>query len=568
MKNLEVADIFNKIADILELKGANPFRIRAYQRAAQNIQDLSEDIEEISKREELEKLPGIGKDLALKIKEIIEAGGLNHYEELKSEMPAGLLELLSVPGLGPKTIKLLYENLKIDSIGQLEKMAQGHKLQGLPGLQAKTEENILRGIELIRQRKERMPLGLALPLAEEIINSLKKMAQVKRISPAGSLRRKKETIGDIDILVTSGEPEPVMDLFTRLPYAEKILAHGRTKSSIITREGIQVDLRVVNPDSFGAALCYFTGSKAHNIHIRDMAKSKGLKINEYGVFREKSGRNLAGKEEEDVYKTINLSLIPPELREDRGEIETALEGRLPRLIELGQIKGDLHVHSKWSDGYHSIEELARAAQDRGYEYIAVADHSKSLTVAGGLTEEELLKKIEEIRKLNKKLKNFRILAGAEVDIRSDGSLDYGDDILRRLDIVIAAIHTGFKQSKEILTGRIVKAMQNSLVHIIAHPTGRLMGVRDAYELDMEEILKTARETNTALEINAYPERLDLDDINSRRAKEAGVKLAISTDAHHLVQLNTMSLGVSVARRAWLEKKDVLNTIPLEKLLRK
>ena len=568
MKNLEVADIFNKIADILELKGDNPFRIRAYQRAAQNIQDLSEDIEEISKREELEKLPGIGKDLALKIKEIIETGGLNHYEELKSEMPAGLLELLSVPGLGPKTIKLLYENLKIDSIGQLEKMAQGHKLQGLPGLQAKTEENILRGIELIRQRKERMPLGLALPLAEEIINSLKKMAQVKRISPAGSLRRKKETIGDIDILVTSGEPETVMDLFTRLPYAEKIIAHGRTKSSIITREGIQVDLRVVSPDSFGAALCYFTGSKAHNIHIRDMAKSEGLKINEYGVFREKSGRKLAGKEEEDVYKTINLSLIPPELREDRGEIETALEGRLPRLIELGQIKGDLHVHSKWSDGYHSIEELARAAQDRGYEYIAVADHSKSLTVAGGLTEEELLKKIEEIRKLNKKLKNFRILAGAEVDIRSDGSLDYGDDILRRLDIVIAAIHTGFKQSKEILTGRIVKAMQNSLVHIIAHPTGRLMGVRDAYELDMEEILKTARETNTALEINAYPERLDLDDINSRRAKEAGVKLAISTDAHHLVQLNTMSLGVSVARRAWLEKKDVLNALPLEKLLRK
>ncbi len=568
MRNLEVADIFNKIADILELKGDNPFRVRAYQRAAQNIQDLSEEIEEISKREELEKLPGIGKDLALKIKEIIETGGLKHYEELKSEMPAGLLDLLAIPGLGPKTIKLLYESSKIDNIGQLEKMARDHKLQGLPGLQAKTEENILRGIELIRQRKERMPLGLALPLAEEIIDSLKKMAYVKRITPAGSLRRKKETIGDIDILVTSGEPEPVMDLFTRLPCAEKILAHGRTKSSIITREGIQVDLRVVSPDSFGAALCYFTGSKAHNIHIRDMAKSKGLKINEYGVFREKSGRKLAGKEEEDIYKTINFPLIPPELREDRGEIETALEGRLPRLVELSHIKGDLHIHSKWSDGYHSIEELARAAQSKGYEYIAVADHSKSLTVAGGLTEEELLKKIEEIHKLNKKLKNFRILTGAEVDIRSDGSLDYSDDILRRLDIVIAAIHTGFKQSKEVLTGRIVKAMRNSMVHIIAHPTGRLMGVRDAYELDMEEILKTARETNTALEINAYPERLDLNDINSRRAKEAGVKLAISTDAHHLVQLNTMSLGVSVARRTWLEKKDVLNTLPLEKLLRK
>lgn len=568
MKNHLVSETFTSIADILEIKGENPFRIRAYRRAALNIESLSEDIEDIANRDGLKDIPGIGEDLAKKIKELVSTGSLEYLDKLKKEIPQGVLDLMSIPSVGPKKAKLLYDNLNIKSIDELEKAARKHKLSGLPGLKDKTEENILKGIGIIKKSKERVPLGNALPLALEIIGELKKLKAVKKISYAGSVRRMKETIHDIDILIASDKPALVMDKFVKLPLIERVLAKGETKSSALTKDKMQVDMRVVAPKSYGAALVYFTGSKQHNIKIRERAVRMKLKVNEYGVFKEPSEKWIAGETEEDVYKALKLSLVPPEMREDQGEIEAASAGRLPKLIETKDIKGDFHIHSKWSDGGNSIEELAKAAIARGYEYIAICDHSVGLKVAGGVPEKELLKHIKDIRQLNKKLKGFKILTGAEVDINSDGSLDYKDDILRELDFAIAAIHIGFKQSRDVLTSRILKAMDNRYVRSIAHPTGRLMGVRDAYELDFDKVFKAARETNTHLEINAYPQRLDLTDINVRRAKGFGAPLVIATDSHITEQLDNMAFGVAVARRGWCEKKDVLNTYSLAEVLKR
>jgi len=565
MKNREVAKIFNNIADILEIKGENPFRIRAYRRAAQNIESLTEDITSLVEKKAIEKIPGIGKDLAQKIEEIVTTGRLKFYQDLKREVPEGLADLLSVPSLGPKTAKLLYDELKIKDIEDLEKAARSHKLLGIPGIREKTEENILRGIEMLKRGKERQPLGRVLPMAIEILKGLEESKAVKRLSLAGSLRRMKDTIRDIDILATSTDPAMVMRTFVNLPQVKEVLARGITKSSIITHEGIQVDLRVVDEDSFGAALAYFTGSKAHNIRLREMAMKRGLKINEYGVFNEKTGKKMAGRDEEDIYRALDLPYIPPELREDMGEIEAAVKGELPDLVELKDIKGDFHVHSKWSDGSHTLEELAMAARQRGYEYLAITDHSKSLGIARGLTGEALIELKKEVDALNKRLRGLRLLAGTEVDIRGDGTIDYPPEVLSRLDIVVAAIHSGFRQGKEQMTKRLVSAMKNPFVHIIAHPTGRLLGERDGYDLDMDVVLMAAKETNTALEINGYPLRLDLNDINSKRAKEIGAKLVISTDAHIISQLDYMENGVKVARRGWLSKDDILNTLPWERL---
>ena len=566
MISIKIAKIFEDIADMLEIKGDNPFRIRAYRKVARNIRTLTDELEKFADEGRLDQIPGIGKGMKEKIYEILDTGRLQFYEELKSVIPPSLVKLISIPGVGPKLAKRFYEELDIRDIEHLEKMAKEHRLAELEGIKEKTEENIIKGIEMVKRGLERMTLGIAIPIADEIVNRLNELPEVKRISIAGSLRRRKETIGDIDILTTSSNSKKIMDTFINLPLVERVLVCGDTKSSIITYDGIHVDLRVVESESYGAALAYFTGSKAHNIRIRQIAMNNGLKINEYGIFDKKGNKKLAGENEEDIYKVLNLPFIVPELREDRGEIEAVRENRLPDLVELSEIKGDLHVHTTWSDGRNSIEEMVNATIEKGYEYIAISDHSQSLKIAGGLSEEKLARQIEKIKELNKKYKNFTILASSEVDIKADGSLDYPDELLERLDTVVAAVHTRFKMPRHEMTKRIIKAIQNPYVNILAHPTGRLLGMRDAYEIDLDEILKVAKRNNVALEINAFPERLDLNDINCRKAKDYGVLISINTDSHITNQLDHMTLGVSVARRGWLESENIINTKPIEEIL--
>ena len=566
MRNVEIARLFNNIADYLEVKDENPFRIRAYRRAAQAIEGLPEDIAAIAERGGLLVVPGIGKDLATKIQEYLKRGAVGYLEELRKEIPAGVIELLGIHGVGPKTAKVLYEQKAVDSVDKLEEMAKTGALAGLPGIKAKTAENILKGIAVWRSGRERMPLGSALLLAEAILDRLRSLKEVNQIEPAGSLRRMKETVKDIDILVSSTKPARVMDVFVGLDNAAEVLAHGETKSSVRLRENIQVDLRVVEPDCFGAALQYFTGSKQHNIRVRELAQRKRLKISEYGVFNEKTGRLVAGKTEAEVYEAVGLPFIPPELREDGGEIEAGLEERLPRLVALADIRGDLQMHTTWSDGGHSLAELAEGVRAKGYQYMPVTDHSKSTTVAGGMKEEQVLQMIAEVRALNKTLKGFRVLAGCEVDLKADGSLDYPDDILRQLDLVLVSVHSRFKMAREEMTARIVRALRHPLVHMLGHPTGRLIGERGAYELDMEAVLQAARATGAAVEINASPSRLDLNDLHARRAKELGLQIAINTDAHTVGQLDYMRFGVSVARRGWLTPADILNTQPEKQLV--
>ncbi len=567
MKNQQIAKIFSEISELLELKGENVFRIRAYRRAAQNMDGLSKDVSTLS-QEELESIPGIGKDLAGKIHEFLETGKIAKHEELKREIPGGVLQLLTVPGLGPKKAKMLFEQLKVKSVDGLEAAIRKGKLAGLPGIQKKTEENILKGIEFIKRGAERRPLGRALPLAEDIVRRIKDIAPVDNIEVAGSIRRRKDTVKDIDILTTSKQPEAVMDAFVKLPHVSRVLMHGPTKSSVITEDGIQVDLRVVDADSFGAALLYFTGSKQHNIKLREMAVRAGLKISEYGVFKEPGEKRIGGKKEEDVYKALKLPFIPPELREDTGEIEAALAGKLPDLVMLDDIKGDLHVHTNWSDGSHDLGALVQAAKKKGYSYLAITDHTKGLGVAHGLDEKRLAEEIKLIDETNKKLSGFRVLKGIEIDIRSDGRLDLPDDALAGLDIVVASIHSGFKQTQAQITERLISAVRNPCVSVIAHPTGRLIGERDAYAVDMEAVLKEAAKYGVAMEINAYPLRLDLNDLHAKMAKELGVPLVISTDTHVTSQFDFMAYGVAIARRGWAEKKDVLNTLESDQLIKR
>jgi DNA polymerase (family 10) len=565
MKNKLVVEIFRDVAEILEIKGENVFRIRAYLRAADTVEGLAEDLETIAAQGRLTDIPGIGKDLSAKIEEIITTGKLAFLEELKKTIPDGLLELLNIPSVGPKTAKLLSDTLQIKSVSDLKKAIEAGKLANIPGIKEKTVENIAKGIALLERGKERMPLGQAIAQAENFQRALQGLKEVQSLSVAGSLRRRRETIRDIDILVVSEQPQKVMDTFTRLEPVKDILAHGPTKASIRTKDDIQVDCRVVEAGSFGAALLYFTGSKNFNIRMRMLAQKKGWKINEYGVF--KGARSLAGKSEEEIFKLFKLDYIPPELREDTGEIDLARKHALPQLVELADIKGDLHVHSKWSDGQNTIAEMAKAAQAKGYAYIAVTDHSQSLKVANGLSISDLAEKKAEIERVNKSLKGLRVLFGTEVDIDSNGDIDYPDDVLKGFDLVVAAVHTGFKQSKEQITRRMVKACRNKHVHMISHPTGRLWGTRDAYEVDMEEVMKAAADTNTILEVNAFPQRLDLNDMHCRLAREKGVKVAVNTDAHVTAHLENMYLGLYVARRGWMEAQDVVNTRTLPQLLK-
>ncbi len=567
MKNQEIADIFNEIAEFLEFKNENVFRIRAYRRAALNIETLSRDVASLS-LQELEEVPGIGKDLAAKVREYLETGRIAKHEELKQGAPAGLLELLRVPGLGPKKAKMLSDKLKVKGIDDLEEAIHAGRLAGLPGIQKKTEENILKGIAFLKRGNERKPLGRVLPLVEEIIRGVRDNAPVDRIEVAGSIRRWKDTVRDIDILAASKDPAAVMSAFVKLPQTGRVLAHGDTKSSIITNDGVQVDLRVVEEDSFGAALQYFTGSKQHNIKLREMGVRAGLKINEYGVFRGPGEKKIGGKKEEDVYNALKLAFIPPELREDAGEIEAALEGRLPDLVTLQDIKGDLHVHTKWSDGSHELDAIVQEAKKRGYRYIAVTDHTKGLGVAHGLDTTRLREQMQLIDSANEKLRGFKIVKGTEIDIRTDGRLDLPDEALADLDIVVASVHSGFNQPKEQITKRLLAAIRSPSVTVIAHPTGRLIGERDAYAVDMEAVLKEAAKYGVAMEINAYPLRLDLNDQYVKMAKDYGVPLVINTDMHVSNQFDFMAYGVSVARRGWVEKKDVLNTLEYEQVIQR
>ena len=566
MRNLEIAKLFHEIADLLEIKDENIFKIRAYRRAAMNLESLTEEIEAVAAHGGLAEIAGIGKDLAAKIQQAIETGRLEYLEGLRAEIPRGVVKLMAIPGVGPKTAKLLFQQLQVDSVEKLEALALQGQLLGLPGVKQKTVENILKGIQVVKAGRERMPLGRALPLAHELVQILETLPDVKQISLAGSLRRMRETVKDVDLLITSTKPAKVMAVFTALPQVAEVLLQGETKATIRHREGIQVDLRVVEPDCFGAALQYFTGSKAHNIRVRELAVRKGLKVSEYGIFNEATGTRIAGATEEEVYTAIGLPYIPPELREDAGEIEAAIEGRLPELLTLSDLRGDLHAHTHWTDGHHPMEALIEAAQRRGYEYIIVSDHSRAVTIASGLSEEKLLEQIGQIRPLSKKYTKIRILAGSECDILADGSLDFSDRVLTQLDIAVCAVHSRFKQDRAGMTARIVKALANPYVHIFAHPTGRLIGERDPYDVDLEAVFAAAKQYGKALEINAQPSRLDLNDHHARRAKELRVRLAISTDTHSLNQLDNMSLGVATARRAWIEKSDVINTWPLDRLL--
>jgi len=561
MKNREIAEIFEKMADILDFKGENPFKINAYRKAARVIGDLRDDIEAIYKQGKLKDIPGVGTGIAKKIEEYLTTGKMTKYEEVAKGVPDGLVELLSIQDLGPKTLAAAYDKLGVNNLDDLKRVIEDGSLAALPGMGAKKVENIRRGVKLYLASRGRIPLGIAFPLVEGIISQLEQMEEVIQICPAGSLRRMKENIGDIDILATGHNGEQIIDRFTHLPQVTEILIAGGTKGSVIVEGGTQVDLRVVDPDSYGAALQYFTGSKAHNIHLREIAKSRGLKINEYGVFR--GEEKIGGKDEKDVYSALGLPWIPPEMREDRGEIEAAFSNSLPCLISEDEVLGDLHVHSKYSDGTASIEDIALKARELGYQYIAICDHSQSAKYAGGLSEQELLEQMEHIKDVNRKISGIYVLSGAEVDIKGDGSLDYPDELLSKLDIVIAAIHSGFKKN---VTERMVKAMENPHVDIVAHPTGRLISAREGYEVDVDRIMRKAAQTNIVLEINAYYDRLDLSDVNCRKAKELGIRLAIGTDAHHLDQLWAIKLGVAVARRGWLEREDVINTLSGEEIL--
>jgi DNA polymerase (family 10) len=567
MTNAQMAKIFGEIADLLELKGENPFRVRAYRRAAMNVEGISKELSSLGE-EELTAIPGIGKDLAGKIRQYSETGRVDLHEELKKEIPAGLLAILRVPGVGPKTAKMLHDKRNVKSLEELEELARGRKLAGLPGIQEKTEVNILKGIELLKKGRERFPLGMALPVARNIVELLREAVPRGKFAVAGSLRRWKETVKDIDVLAAGKNPGEIAGAFVRLAAVKEVLERGQTKCTGITAEGIQVDLRVVEESSFGAALQYFTGGKAHNIKLREMASRRGWKINEYGLFRESDEKRIAGKEEAEIYSALGLPWIPPELREDAGEIEGAMEGKLPELLALADIRGDLHSHTNWSDGSHDLDSLVAAAKERGYRYIAVTDHSKGLGVAHGLDEKRVREQIRLIDAANTKLSGFRILKGIEVDIRGDGSLDLPDELLAELDIVVASIHSGFKQVREQITNRLLSAVRSPFVSVVAHPTGRLIGERDPYDADMEAVFREAARRGIAMEINANPMRLDLSDQHARMAKRYGIPLVVSTDTHIAANLDYMEYGVGTARRGWIEKKDVLNTLGAAALMKR
>lgn len=565
-RNSEVAAVLKEIALLLQVEGKDPFRPRAYQRGFRAISSLGEDVAVIATRDELTDIPGIGKSLAEVIKDYLEDGKVPKLEELRTRVPIQVMELDAIPGVGPRTIKLIYEKLGVTDLQSLERAAEDGLLEDLPGLGKKTQQQILQGIAVARSGLERTLLADGLGEAEQIVNSLRRLKEVKRIDIAGSSRRRRETIGDIDILVDSESPEPIMDAFIMMKGVADVIAHGETKSSIRLKSNLQVDLRVLPRESYGSALQYFTGSVDHNVRLRALAQKQGLRLNEYGLF--KSEKRVAGEDEGGIYQALGMKWIPPELREDQGEIEAAQEDSLPKLIELDDIRGDLHSHTDQSDGKNSIEEMLDAAQAKGYEYYCVSDHTQSLTIANGMDEERLLKRIDEIDELNASGRwKMRILKGAEVDILKDGELDIQDDVLAQLDVVTVSVHSRMKDSKGVITERVCKALENKHAHILGHPTGRLLLKRPEFEIDLQRVFEAASDNNVIMELNAHPHRLDLNAGNLRAAKRLGLRVAINTDAHWVEELDYLRFGIYQARRGWLEKDDVVNTFPLEQMLR-
>lgn len=565
MDNKQVAKLLNEVGAVLEIKGENPFKVRAYYRAARALEGTTADVKAMVEENALRTLPGVGEAISKKIVEYVTTGKLAYYEQITEDFPAGLLELLKVPDLGPRKVSVLHQRLGVSGIHELQEAAQAGRLQALAGFGARSEEKILQGIEMLSRGGGRTLLGDVLPQAKVITRKLEKLGAVSQIAYAGSVRRMKETVKDLDILATSTKPEEVMDYFTGLDEVDVVKARGGTKSSVILKSGLPADLRVVARKSFGAALQYFTGSKDHNVHLRGIAQGRGLKLNEYGVFRRQ--RQLGGKTEEDVYDRLALAWCPPELREDTGEVEAAQKGKLPELLEADDIKGMFHVHTNASDGIHTLEEIADACVRLGCEYVVIADHSQSAKYAGGLSPSQLREQMAAIDRLNKKRSDIRILKSAEVDIRPDGSLDYGNELLSRLDLVIAAVHSNFRMGRKQMTARIKKALANKHVDMFAHPTGRLLLSRQPYQVDMEELFKAAKKYGVILELNCQPERMDLDGAYCRAAREIGIKIAIATDAHSAAGLEYMELGVGTARRGWLSKSDVVNCLSASELLK-
>lgn len=576
MKNQEIAKILGAIAEYLEMDKV-PFKPQAYEKAAIAIEALGEDIENIYKKgglKALEEIPGIGKSIAEKIEEYLKTGKIKYYEKFRKKLPINLGEITKVEGLGSRKAKILYEKLGIRNLKELEKAAQSGKIRGIPSFGEKTEKNILEGIAFVKRSSDRFLLGDILPEVRGFYEKLKNLKETEKIDVTGSIRRMKETIGDIDFLVISKNPEPIMDFFVSLPGVIKIWAKGKTKSSVRMRNGFDMDIRVVPRQSYGAALQYFTGSKEHNIVLRKIAIEKGLKLNEYGLFR--GAKMIASAEEKDIYAALGMEWMPPEMRENQGEIEAVQKRSLPKIIGYKDIKGDLHCHSSWGIAENSISEIAGAAMAMGYEYIGISDHTKFLRIEKGLDEKQLLAQKKEIDELNSRLlrhladtggqAKFRILHGCETNILANGSVDIKDETLAKLDYVIAGVHSQFKMPREQMTARIIQAMKNPNIDIISHPTGRLLQKRDEYQIDFDKILQAAKATGTILEINAYPDRLDLKDTNIRKAKAAGVKMVINTDSHSIATLGVMEYGISQARRGWAEKKDIINAWPVEKMM--
>jgi DNA polymerase (family 10) len=565
MNNRDVADIFRQIGDMMDILGENRFKTLAYRRASDNILSLGQDIHAYWRAGTLQEIPGIGKAIAEKIDELLSTGRLEYYERLQEQVPTGVVSLMEIPDVGPKTAKLLWEQLGLQSVAEVEAAAQSGQLQQLPGLGAKSEAKILSGIQVLHSRSDRIPLGTAWPVATTLLQGLEKSCpEVLQATVAGSLRRMRSTIGDIDLLAASDAPAAVMHAFASLPQVGEVLLSGQTKTSVRLHNGLQVDLRVLQPEHWGAALQYFTGSRAHNVRVREIAQKQGLSLNEYG-FKKESRSEILCPDEADVYETLGMPWIPAELREDQGEIKAAQSGELPSLIEWDDILGDLHAHTDWSDGAGTLEEMALAARERGYRYLVISDHTQSLGVANGLTPERLQAQRVDIDALNDRLDDFAVLQGCELEIKADGSLDFPDDVLSQLDFVVASIHTSLRQERSQITERMMNAVRNPYVDVIGHPSGRILGQREASAVDLDAIIAAAAETGTALEVNGIPNRLDLDDVHVRRALELGVKVAINSDAHHPGGLDNLPYGLATARRGWATGPAVLNTMTLEEL---